>query len=153
MNSLPTELNLNILHHVRDSTPTIKFSLDVVASIKHADAYKKFLLLMASLHRHWTALAQSELFHHIILINEDKMRSLLNLLRKEGNGVVLESAKRASSIRLGVCIGPNQGYDEFKEHLDELAQYCPNVVEFTCACVNAKFLDFHELFLLKPKLS
>jgi hypothetical protein len=73
------------------------------------------------------------------------MRSLLNLLREKGNGVFLESAKRASSIRLGVRTGSNQGYDEFKEHLDELAQYCPNVVEFTCAHVNAKFLDFREL--------
>jgi hypothetical protein len=145
MNSLPTELNLNILHHVRDSTPTLNFSYYAVGSMRQASAYNEFLLLMALYHRHWTALAQSELFHHIILKNGDQTRLLLKLLRKRGNGVLRTYAERASSIRLGDSHFRLQDYDDLRDHLDELAEYCPNIVEISCACVNTKFSDFREL--------
>jgi hypothetical protein len=145
MNSLPTELNLNILHHVRDSTPTLKFSYYAVGSMRQASAYNEFLLLMALYHRHWTAVAQSELFHHIILKDRDKTRLLLKLLRKRGNGVIRTYAEKASSMRLGYNGSPNQDYDRLEEHLDELAGYCPNIVEISCAGINNKFSDFREL--------
>lgn len=144
MNSLPTELNLNILHHVRDSTPILKFSYHAVDSMRQASAYDEFLLLMALYHRHWTALAQSELFHHIILANEDKTRLLLKLLRKRGNGVLRTYTEKAASMRLGYERS-NQDYDRLEDHLDELAQYCPNIVEISCLKRSTSFSDFREL--------
>jgi hypothetical protein len=145
MNSLPTELNLKIIHHVRDSILTSTLVLDSWASMTQRAEYKAFLLLMASYHRHWTALAQSELFHHIILKDGDKTRLLLKLLRQRGNGVFRTYAERASSMRLGHASSSNQDYDGLKDHLDELAGYCPDVVEISCAYVNTNFSDFREL--------
>jgi hypothetical protein len=145
MNSLPTELNLKVLHHVRDSTSTVEFNSDAVTSMRQASAYNEFLLLMALYHRHWTALAQSELFHHIILENDNRTRLLLKLLRKRGNGVLRTYAEKASSMRLGYYSDFDQHNEELKEHLDELAEYCPNIVEISCACVNTKFSYFREL--------
>jgi hypothetical protein len=144
MNSLPTELNLKILHHVKGSIRNATFTSDAETAVKHGAAYNEFLLQMASYDRHWTALAQSELFHHIILANESRTRLLLKLLRTEGNEVFLEYAERASSIGLGVPAGLN--YLKLKEHLEELAEYCPNVVDISCAHVDTQFSDFRELF-------
>jgi hypothetical protein len=145
MNSLPTELNLTILHHVRDSTPTVPFGTDASASMEQANTYNEFLLLIALLHRHWTALAQSELFHHIILEDGDKTRLLLELLKESGNGVFRTYADRASSSRLGYHgTGSAQDYDCLGNHLESLAEYCPNIVEISCACVNTKPSDFSE---------
>jgi hypothetical protein len=146
MNSLPTELNLKVLHHVRDSTPTLKFSSYAVSSMRQANAYNEFLLLMALLHRHWTALAQSELFHHIVLVYQSRTRSLLNLLSKRENDHFRTYAQTAASIRVGYeRTGYAQDYDDLKDHLDELAGYCPNIVEISCAGVKAMFSDFGEL--------
>jgi hypothetical protein len=154
MNSLPTELNLTILHHVRDSTPTVPFGTAASAAMQQANAYNEFLLLMALYHRHWTALAQSELFHHIILKDGDKTRLLLKLLKASENDVFRTYAEKSSSIRLGYYSHVNQHNDELKEHLDELAEYCPNIVEISCACFRTKFSDFRELPpSLKLKLS
>jgi hypothetical protein len=146
MNSLPTELNLKIIHCVRDSTPILTFSYHGIASTGQANDYNEFLLLMALLHPHWTTLAQSELFHHIILADENRTRLLLKLLRKRGNGAFRTYAERASSIRFGyVTTGYAQDYDDLRDHLDELAGYCPDIVEISCACVNTKLSDFREL--------
>jgi hypothetical protein len=146
MNSLPTELNLKVLHLVRDSIPNEAFTSNADASMTHAAEYNALLLRMARYHRHWTALAQSELFHHIILADENKPRLLLKLLRKRRNGVFRSYADKASSMRLGNEItGYAQDYDDLKDHLDELAGYCPNIVEISCACVNTLFSDFREL--------
>jgi hypothetical protein len=145
MNSLLTELNLKIIHHVRDSILTSTLVLDSWASMTQRAEYKAFLLLMASYHRHCTALAQSELFHHIILKDRDKTRLLLKLLRKRGNGVFRTYAESASSIRLGYQSSSKQDYDNLKEPLDELAGYCPNIVEISCAYVDTTLSDFREL--------
>jgi hypothetical protein len=145
MNSLPTELNLNILHHVRDSTPTLKFSYYAVGSMRQASTYSEFLLLMALYHRHWTALAQSELFHHIILKDGDKTQLLLKLLSEEGDNSFRKYAQSASSIIMGRLFGRANYYEGWKDHLDELAEYCPNIVEISCACVNTQVSDFREL--------
>jgi hypothetical protein len=147
MNSLPTELNLKVLHLVRDSIPNRPFSSSFKTAMEHGAAYNRFLLLMARYHRHWTALTQSELFHHIVLVNENRSRLLLKLLKKRGNGVFRTYAERASSIRLGYHSDFNLDYDDSKHHLDELAQYCPNIVEISCTRVNTQFSDFRALSL------
>jgi hypothetical protein len=144
MNSLPTELNLKVLHHVRDSIPNALFAVDAVISMKHAEEYNAFLLRMARYYRHWTALAQSELFHHIILRDGDKTRLLLKLLGASGNDVFRTYAARTSSIRLGYYSAFTLDYDDLKHHLDELGQYCPNIVEISCAYINTNFSDFRE---------
>jgi hypothetical protein len=155
MNSLPTELNLKILHHVKGSIRNATFTSDAETAVKHGTAYNnKFLLQMASYDRYWTALAQSELFHHIILADEDRTRLLLKLLRTSDNGVFKTYAAKTSSIRLGHAKGNNREYHGSKEHLNELAEYCPNVVEISCFDLETKFSDFRELPLsLKLKLS
>jgi hypothetical protein len=144
MNSLPAELNLKILHHVRDSTPTLKSSSNTVASMRQGNAYNEFLLLMALYHRRWTAVAQSELFHHIILVNEDKTQLLLKLLSEEVDNSFRTYAHSASSIILGRFLS-RASYEGWKDQVDELAQYCPNIVDISCAYVNTNFSDFREL--------
>ena len=145
MNSLPTELNLKVLHHVRDSTSTLKFSSYAIASMRQGNAYNKFLLLMALYHRRWTAVAQSELFHHISLVNEDKTQLLLKLLSEEGDNSFRKYAQSASSIIMGRLFGRANYYEGWKDQVDELAEYCPNIVEISCACVNTQVSDFREL--------
>jgi hypothetical protein len=154
MNSLPTELNLKILHHVKGSIRNATFTSDAETVVKHGTAYNNFLSQMASYDRHWTALAQSELFHHIILANESRTRLLLKLLRTSDNGVFRTYAEKTSSIRLGHAQGNNREYHGLKKHLNELAEYCPNIVEISCIALKTNFSDFRELPLsLKLKLS
>jgi hypothetical protein len=145
MNSLPTELNLNILHHVRDSISNATILSDMSTAMTHGVEYNRFLLLMALYHRDWTASAQSELFRQIILVNEDKTQLLLKLLSEEGDNSFRKYAQSASSIIMGRLFGRANYYEGWKDHLDELAEYCPNIVEISCACVNTKLSDFREL--------
>jgi hypothetical protein len=146
MNSLPTELNLKILRHVRNSIPNEAFAADADAYMAHGTACNNLLLGMAKFHRHWTAAAQSELFHHMILVDEDKIRSLLKLLRKRRNNRFRKYAQMAASCTLGYCSGSAQNWDDLKDDLDELAEYCPNIVEVSCDVINTKFSDFGELY-------
>jgi hypothetical protein len=80
-----------------------------------------------------------------ILADENRTRLLLKLLKERGNGVFRTYAERASSIGLGYYSDFNLDYDDLKDHLDELAGYCPNIVEISCARVNTQFSDFREL--------
>ncbi len=145
MNSLPTELNLKILHHFRDSDPDAPFAGHSGFSIAHGEEYNAFLLRMALYHRHWTALAQAELFHYILLKDADKTRLLLKLLKKRGNGVFRTYAEKTPIIRLGYYTDRHE-WDDLKDHLEKLAEYCPNIAEIWCTSVNTKLSDFRELF-------
>ena len=143
MNSHATELNLKILHRVRDSIPDATLTSDFRTSLAHRAKFNAFLLRMARYHRHWTVSAQSELFHHIILENEGKLRSLLNLLRDVENSVIRKYAEKSSSIAVGDDF--TEGYEQLKEDLDELAGYCPNIVEVSCDALNTQLSDFGVL--------
>jgi hypothetical protein len=99
MNSIPNEVKLQILHHRRDCSRDVPYAVWPLGAMYHDDDYNKLLLRVALVHREWTALAQSELFHRIILMNPRKTELLLQLLREKE--VFAEYAKSAKSIRVG----------------------------------------------------
>jgi hypothetical protein len=133
MNSIPNELKLQILHHHRDLLPDLPFAARPVQAMARDDGYNTFLLRMSLYHREWTALAQSELFYRIILANERKTELLLKLLRQKE--VFAGYAKSAKSIRVGRRYGRYDGTG-LKASLDEIAIYCPEIVEL---CANTTF--------------
>jgi hypothetical protein len=99
MNSIPNELKLQILRRYRGFLPDPAFDAQPILAMDHDNAYNEILLRMALFHREWTALAQSELFHLIILVDGRKTELLLKLLREKD--VFADYAKSVTSIRLG----------------------------------------------------
>jgi hypothetical protein len=149
MNSIPNELKLQILHHHRDLLPNLPFTTHPNQAMARDDEYNVFLLRLALFHGEWTAVAQSELFHRIILVNERKTELLLKLLREKE--VFADYAKSAQSVRLGG--GRYVRYDGtgLKDSLDELASYCPEIVELSCYGVRNVRLEYFRMCLpLRP---
>jgi hypothetical protein len=133
MNSIPNELKLQILHHHRDLLPDLPFATHPVQAMARDDGYNTLPLRMSLYHREWTALAQSELFHRIILMNPRKTELLWQLLREKE--VFAGYAKSAKSIRVGRRYGHYDGTG-LKDSLEEIASYCPEIVEL---CANTTF--------------
>ncbi len=96
MLSLPVELRLPIIHHIRDSIAWTSFDYDVDASILAIQDFYKVLIALSLLHREWTAIAQSELFRNLYIRDEGKLELLLELLRGDGEfKVYIQQSRRA----------------------------------------------------------
>ncbi len=128
MNTIPNELKLQILHHHRGLLPDPPFTVWPIGVMEHDEAYNYLLLDMYLLHREWTALAQSELFHRIILVDEFNTELLLKLVRE--NQVFADYAKSAKSITFGAINYRRDGI-WLKHSIDEIASYCPEIVELS----------------------
>jgi hypothetical protein len=92
--------------------------------------YHNNLFAFALSSKEWTAIAQAELFRNIILNNQSKTGQFLKLVRE--NKELRRYADSATSIRFGgEAMG---GFDMtgLDDDLDEIALYCPNVVEISC---------------------
>ena len=150
MNTIPNELKLQILHHHRGLLPDPPFTVWPIGVMEHDEAYNYLLLDMYLLHREWTALAQSELFHRIILVDEFNTELLLKLVRE--NQVFADYAKSAKSIRFGRRYNPRIGA-WLKDSVDELASYCPEIVELSCSGVGNVRLEYFRMFLPLRSLS
>jgi hypothetical protein len=147
MNSIPNELKLQILHRYRGFLPDPAFDAQPILAMDHDNAYNELLLRMALFRREWTALAQSELFHRIILADGRKTELLLKLLREKE--VFADYAKSAKSIRVGRRYGHYAGTG-LKDSLEEIASYCPEIVELSCAMSFGFRLEYLRMFLSPP---
>jgi hypothetical protein len=81
MLSLPLELRLPILHHIRDSIPSTLFEDGAYIAVLDIQEFYEALIALSLLHRKWTAVAQSELFRDLYVPDDGKLKLLLKLLR------------------------------------------------------------------------
>ena len=143
MLSLPVELRLPIIHHIRDSIAWTSFDYDVDASILAIQDFYKVLIALSLLHREWTAIAQSELFRNLYIRDAEKMKSLLDLLH--GSEESRDYMKHSRSAVFGGNLYwyvPGGRDDD----LDELADYCPDLAEMSCYRMDLKLAEFRTSF-------
>ncbi len=74
MLSLPVELQLQTIHHIRDSFTWTSFEDDARGLILAIKEYTKLLSSVALYHREWTAITQSELFRNLYIRDAEKMK-------------------------------------------------------------------------------
>jgi hypothetical protein len=136
MLSLPVELQLQTIHHIRDSITWPSFEDDVGASIQAIKEFYKVLIALSLLHRKWTAVAQSELFRDLYVPEDGKLELLLELLRT--------SKKYRRYIKHGrsaVLAADQVSFDQLDDFV-ELADYCPNLAEISCYCMGIELVSF-----------
>ena len=101
--------------------------------------YYNNLLAFALSSREWTEIVQAELFRHIILKNRSKMSRLLEAVR--GSEKLNGFCHAATSLRMGTR------YISYETKglggdLDEIALYCPNLVDVSCWRVDVRLEYF-----------
>jgi hypothetical protein len=129
MLSLPVELQLQTIHHIRDSIPSTLFEDSAYHTIVAIKEYNKVLAALALYHREWTAIAQSELFRNLYIRDAEKMKSLLDLLHgsEESRGNIKHSRSAVLGGKLYWRLPRGR-----RDDLDELADYCPDLAEMSC---------------------
>jgi hypothetical protein len=139
--SLPVELIFSIFRDVRRLIGQRDFKHDAWGSMKAADEYMENLLAFALTYREWTTVAQSELLKNMILSGKPQAERLIGILK--GSEALREYARAARQIRFGQR---HQNYDggKFNEMLNEIALYCPNVVEISCSGVPVRLEYFRK---------
>jgi hypothetical protein len=139
MLSLPVELRLPIIHHIRDSIPSPLFEDDGKGSIRAIEALYKALIALSLYHREWTATAQSELFRNLYIRDAGKMKSLLDLLHGSE-----ESRGNIKHIRTAI-LGERSGHWRYagglRDDLGELADYCPDLAEMSCHRMDLQLVE------------
>ncbi len=143
MLSLPLELRLPIIHHIRDSIPSPLFEDHAQGWIYAIEELYKALIALSLYHREWTAIAQSELFKNLYIRDAEKMKSLLDLLH--GSEESRDYMKHSRSAVFGGNLYwyfPGGRDDD----LDELADYCPDLAEMSCYRMDLKLAEFRTSF-------
>ena len=101
--------------------------------------YYNNLLAFALSSKEWTAIAQAELFRTIILKNRSKMGRFLDAVRGD------EKFRGYSSAVTLLNFGSQDNDYETEglgDDLDEIALYCPNLVDVTCWKVDIRLEYF-----------
>jgi hypothetical protein len=131
MLSLPVELRVQTIRHIRDSIYWPSFEHDVGASIQAIQNFHKVLIALSLYHREWTAIAQSKLFSNLYIRDAGKMKLLLELLRRDGElkGYIKHS-RSAVLGRIGAYWRDPGGN---RDDLIELEEYCPDLEEISCS--------------------
>jgi hypothetical protein len=142
MLSLPVELRLPIIHHIRDSIPSPLFEDYAPGSIRAIEALYKALLALSLYHREWTVIAQSELFRNLYLRDAAKMKSLLDLLH--GSEESRRNIEHSRSAVLGPRSGPWRCTGGLRDDLDNLADYCPDIAEISCYRMSIQLVEFRS---------
>ena len=143
---LPVELIIEIFRRVQELIGRCDFKLNYYHSMKHDREYCNNLLAFALSSKEWTAIAQAELFRNIILKNRSKTGQFLELVRD--NKELRSHAETAVSVRFG---GDSEGdYDAegLDDDLNEIALYCPTIVEISCYRVDVRLEYFRTSFHL-----
>lgn len=153
MISLPTELWIEIFRDVRLLNGSVEFEVEAETSMFLEGQYVKSLLLLANVHREFTAVAQFELFHRLILTTVIKAKILLKLLRE--NETMREYATNVRSIRFGAQYERAVLDGGLGGVADELVEYCPGIIEISCSSAIVKLGDFSKHFdlLLDKKIT
>jgi hypothetical protein len=124
---LPVELIIEIFRAVRP-----------VSDQGYYNNLRKFALS----NKEWTAIAQAELFRNVILENRSKTGQFLELVRD--NKELRSYAESAISIRLGGRSMKDYDAGGLGDDLDEIALYCPHVVEISCHRVDVRLEYFRK---------
>jgi hypothetical protein len=127
---LPVELIIEIFRAVQKLIGRCDFKLNQYSSMRDAREYYNNLLAFALSSKDWTTIAQAELFRNIILKNRSKSGQFLQLVRE--NREFRTHAESAISARLGGRFERDCDMTRLGDDLDEIALYCPNVVEISC---------------------
>ena len=141
---LPVELIIEIFRRVQKLIGRKDFYWAGDASMALDQEYCNNLLAFALSTKEWTAIAQAELFRHIILKNRSKMGRFLEALR--GNEKLRELSRGVTSLSLG---SSNQIFEvegRLGDDLDEIALYCPHLVEVSTCLVDTK-LEYFRISL------
>jgi hypothetical protein len=141
MLSLPVELRLPIIHHIRDSMPSSLFEDDAHGWIRGNQRFYKVLIALSLYHREWTTIAQSELFRNVYIQVPEKLKSLLDLLHGS------EESRDYMKHNRSAVLGGNRYWlysGGRRDDLDELADYCPDLVEMSCYDMNIQLVEFRS---------
>jgi hypothetical protein len=142
---IPVELILEIFRAVQKLIGRYDFKQNCYTSMMLDQEYHNNLLAFALSCKEWTAIAQSELFRNVILRNRSKTGQFLELVRERKE--FRSHAESAISIRFG---GQSQGgYDAMglDGDLEEIALYCPNIVEISCYLVDVRLEYFRASYI------
>jgi hypothetical protein len=140
MLSLPVELRLPIIHHIRDSAPTPLFEFNPEGAIDFCHYYIKILIALSLYHREWTAIAQSEIFRNLYIRDARKMRLLLKLLRRDGDS--RDYIKNSRSVLLGDRHRKWRDAGGLQGYFDELVEHCPDLDEVSCYGMSFRLVKF-----------
>jgi hypothetical protein len=143
---LPVELIIEIFTSVQELIGRWEFKLDCYDSMKLHQDYCNNLLAFALSSKEWTAIAQAELFRHVILRNRRKTWEFLELVRERKE--FRNYTAGTISIRLGEVAKAAYDVAGLGHDLDEIALYCPNVVEISCHRLAMKLEYFRTSFHL-----
>jgi hypothetical protein len=121
------------------------FELNGWTSMKLHQEYHNNLLAFALSSREWTAIAQAELFRHIILKNRNKTGQFLEAVR--GSEKLRGFSGDVKSLNLGYRHNDYET-EGLGDDLDEIALYCPNMVEISCYGVDVRLGYFGASFRL-----
>jgi hypothetical protein len=149
MLSLPVELQLQTIHHIRDSIPASLFEHDADGAIRAIAEFYEVLIALSLYHREWTAIAQSELFKNLYIRDAEKMKSLLDLLHgsEESRGNI----KHSRSAVLGGIGLYWYHLGGRSDDLDELADYCPDLADMSCYYMSIPLAEFRSSRRTKPE--
>jgi hypothetical protein len=139
---IPVELILEIFRQVQKLIGRCDFKLDCYKSMRLDQEYHNNLLAFALSSKEWTAIAQAELFRNIILRNRSKTGRFLELVR--GRKERSSHAESSLSIRFGGEVQGDYYTIGLADELDEIALYCPNVVEISCYQVAVRLEYFRK---------
>jgi hypothetical protein len=140
---LPAELIIEIFRRVQKLIGRVDFNQAPWDSLKLDQEYYDNLLAFALSAKEWTAIAQAELFRHIILKDRSKMGRFLEALR--GNEKLRELSRGVTSLNLGSSSRIFE-VEGLGDDLDEIALYCPNVVEVSTLQVDVR-LEYFRMSL------
>jgi hypothetical protein len=140
MLSLPVELRLQTIRHIRDSIPSPLFEDDARGSIRAIEVLYQILVALSLCHREWTTIAQSELFRNLYIQDAEKMKLLLSLLHgsREARGYI----KHSRSAVLGGKSDRWRHSRGLGDDLDKFADYCPDLAEMSCFNMEIQVVEF-----------
>jgi hypothetical protein len=145
MIGIPVELTLGIFRQVQKLIGRHEFELAPAQSLFLDQEYNDNLLQYALACKEWTAIAQSELFKNPLLRDRTQTRRFLELVR--GSAMFKEYAVQSTSLKLGLS-HVNYKVDGLSGDLDEIALYCPNLVEISCLRLDVRLEYFRVSFSL-----
>jgi hypothetical protein len=105
--------------------------------------YNNNLLAFALSSKEWTSIAQAELFRTIILKNRSKMSRFLEAVR--GSEKLNGFCHAATSLHMAGQHG-GLGTEGLGGDIDEIALYCPNLVDVKCWRVRVRLEYFRASF-------
>jgi hypothetical protein len=136
---LPAELIIEIFRRVQKLIGRREFSQAGDVSMELDQEYYDNLVAFALGMKEWTAIAQAELFRTIILKNRREMDRFLEAVR--GSEKLRELSRNVTTLNLGRQ-EDNHLTEGLGVDLDEIALYCPSLVDVTCWSMDVRLEYF-----------